>query len=335
MALGTTLDILGSKVTIRTLRNLLRRPYQERFFKELVKEVGVGVGPLSSTLRALVVQGVVEEATIGKQHFYKANLQNSLTKALYDLFSVERKLDIPSNLRAALDEFVSKLRSQSKENLLSVILFGSVATGTAKAGSDLDLLTVFNNIAAMPEGMHSQTELLNKFYRVTVQEHSFGRNDFLEAYQQGDDIIVNALAEGLVLYDNGFIMPLLSKPLPRPSASVAQQDLEEARKKIEDAKRNYRNESLDTTIMLLALAMSFGVRAYLIAKGEIPGSRHNLAMQMRKHSSANAKLLENLTAARNAAAHGIVHFDKDTVWKMLRECEDFVRQAFEETNRRL
>jgi uncharacterized protein (UPF0332 family)/predicted nucleotidyltransferase/DNA-binding HxlR family transcriptional regulator len=335
MALGTTLDILGSKVTIRTLRNLLRRPYQERFFKELVKEVGVGVGPLSSTLRALVAQGVVEEATIGKQHFYKANMQNSLTKALYDLFTVERRLDIPGNLRTALDEFILKLRSQSKENLLSVVLFGSVATGTAKAGSDLDLLLVFNNIAVMPNEMRSQTDALNRFYQVTVQEHSFGRSDFLEAYQQGDDIIVNALAEGLVLYDNGFIMPLLSKPLPRPSVSVAQQNLEEAREKIEDAKRNYRNESLDTTIMLLALAMSFSVRAYLITKGEIPGSRHNLAKQMRKYDHANAKLLEDLTTARNAAAHGIVHFDKDTVWNMLRECEDFVRQAFEEANRRL
>jgi hypothetical protein len=81
--------------------------------------------------------------------------------------------------------------------------------------------------------------------------------------------------------------------------------------------------------------MSFGVRAYLIVKGEIPGSRHNLAMQMRKYDRTNAKLLEDLTTARNAAAHGMVHFDKDRVWRMLRDCEDFVRQAFEEADRSL
>jgi len=332
--LGTALDrILGSKVTVRTLRSMLRRPYQERFFKELVKEVGAGVGPLSSTLGALVAHGIVEEKTVGKQHFYKANLQNSLTRSLYDLFSVERKLDIPENLRAALDEFVSNLRRRSKENLLSVVLFGSVATGKEKAGSDLDLLLVFNGTRARPGEIRSQIDSLSKFYQVLVQEHSFSRNEFLEAYGLGDDLVINALADGLVLYDNGFLIPLLSKPLPRPSAAVAMQNLQEARKKIEDAKRNYRDESLDTAVMLLALAMSFAVRAYLITKGETPGSWHDLAPQIRKYSHANAKLLENLTRARDAAAHGRISFEKDTVWKMLRECEDFVRQAFEESSR--
>jgi len=332
--LGTVLDaILGSKVTVRTLRSLLRRPYQERFFRELVKEVGVGVGPLSSALKALVAYGLVEERIVGKQHFYKANLQNSLTMSLYDLFGVERKLDIPGNLRAALDEFVSKLRGQSKENLHSAVLFGSVATGRAKAGSDLDLLLVFNGTQARPGEVRSQIDSLGKFYQVLVQEHSFSRSEFLEAYSLGDDLVVNALADGLVLYDDGFLIPLLSKPLPRPSATVAMQNLEEARKKIEDAKRNYREESLDTAVMLLALAMSLAVRAYLILKGETPGSRHDLALQIRKYSRANAKLLENLTTARNAAAHGRISFEKDTVWKMLRECEDFVRQALEESSR--
>jgi len=325
--------ILGSKVTVRTLRSLLRRPYQERFFRELVKEVGVGVGPLSSALKALVAYGLVEERIVGKQHFYKANLQNSLTMSLYDLFGVERKLDIPGNLRAALDEFVSKLRGQSKENLHSAVLFGSVATGRAKAGSDLDLLLVFNGTQARPGEVRSQIDSLGKFYQVLVQEHSFSRSEFLEAYSLGDDLVVNALADGLVLYDDGFLIPLLSKPLPRPSATVAMQNLEEARKKIEDAKRNYREESLDTAVMLLALAMSLAVRAYLILKGETPGSRHDLALQIRKYSRANAKLLENLTTARNAAAHGRISFEKDTVWKMLRECEDFVRQALEESSR--
>jgi len=331
--MGTTLDILGSKVAIRTLRSLLRKPYQERFFKELVKEVGVGVGPLSSTLRALVAHGLVEEKMIGKRHFYKANLQDSLGRSLYDLFSIERKLDIPGNLRAALDEFVSKLRNQSEEKLLSAVVFGSVATGRAKAGSDLDLLLVFDRAATRSGEVRSQIDSLSKFYQIIVQEHSFSRNEFLEAYRLGDDLVINALADGLVLYDDGFVIPLLSKPLPRPSASVAKQDLEEARKKVEDAKRNYRDASMDTAIMLLQLAMSFAVRAYLITKGETPGSRHNLAVQMRKYSPANAKLLENLTRARNEVVHGRISFEKDAVWKMLRECEDFVRHTFEDSSR--
>ncbi len=326
-------EVLGSKVTVKALRSLLRRPYQERFFKELVKEVGVGVGPLSATLKALVAQGVVEEKIVGRQHFYKANLQNSLTRSLYGLFSVERKLEIPGELRTALDEFVTKLRGQSKENLLSAVLFGSVATGRAKLESDLDLFLVFKGTPARTGEIRSQLDSVSRFYQVLVQEHSFTRNEFLEAYGLGDDLVINALAEGLVLYDDEFLISLLSKPLPRPSTTVAMQNLEEARKKIEDAKRNYRDESLDTVVMLVTLAMSLAVRAYLILRGETPGSRHDLALQIRKYSYANGKLLENLTRTRNAAAHGDISFEKDTVWKMLKECEDFVRQAFEESSR--
>ena len=325
--------VLGSKVTVKALRSLLRRPYQERFFKELVKEVGVGVGPLSATLKALVAQGLVEERIVGKQHFYKANLENSLARSLYGLFSVERKLEIPGDLRAALDEFVTKLRRQSKENFLSAVLFGSVATGRAKPESDLDLLLVFKGTPARTGEIRSQLDSVSRFYQVLVQEHTFTRNEFLEAYGLGDDLVINALAEGLVLYDDEFLISLLSKSLPRPSTTVAMQNLEEARKKIEDAKRNYREESLDTAVMLVALAMSLAVRAYLILRGETPGSRHDLALQMRKYSHANAKLLENLTRARDAAAHGGISCEKDTVWKMLKECEGFVREVFEESSR--
>lgn len=326
--------VVGSKVAVKTLRSLLRRPYRERFFKELVKEVGVGVGPLSRTLKVLVAEGIVEERIVGKQHFYKANLENSLTISLFDLFGVERKLEIPANLRVALEEFVAKLRSQSKENLLSAVLFGSIAAGYARRGSDLDLLLVFNEAPKQTAETRSQLDSVTRFYQVLVQEHIFTRNEFLEAYGLGDDLVVNAFADGLVLYDSGFLIPLLSKPLPRPSSTVAMQNLEEARKKIEDAKRNYRDGSLDTAVMLLALAAASAARAHLILKGEIPGSRHDLALQIRKYSRANARLLENLTRARNAAAHARTFFEKESVWKMLKECEEFVRQAFEESSRR-
>jgi predicted nucleotidyltransferase/uncharacterized protein (UPF0332 family) len=325
--------ILGSKVTVKTLRTLLRRPYQERFFKELVKEVGVGVGPLSSALRILVSQGLVEERIVGKQHFYKANLQNSFTRSLYNLFSVERKLEIPANLRIALDEFVTKLRDQAKANLLSVVLFGSVASGRAKPESDIDLLLVFNGVQPQSSEIRLELDSVSKFYQVLVQEHSFTRREFLDAYGLGDDLIINALAEGLVLHDDELIIPLLSRPLPRPSTAVAIQNLDEARKKIEDAKRNYRDESLDTAVMLLALAASFAARAYLILKGETPRSRHDLSLQIRKYSEVDAKLLDNLTRARNAAAHGSKPLEKETVWKMLKECEDLVRQALEQSSR--
>ncbi len=325
--------VLGYKVAIKALRSLLRRPYRERFFRELVKEVGVGVGPLRRAVKVLVDQAIIGERIVGKQHFYKANFENMLTRSLFDLFTLERKLEIPANLRTALEEFLARLRKQSKENLLSVMLFGSVATGAATPESDLDLLLIFNEPPLEINDARSQLDTVTRFYQVMVQEHTFTRNEFLEAYEVGDDLVINALADGLVLYDTGFVIPLLSKPLPRPSSTVAVQNLDEARKKIEDAKRNYREGSLDTTVMLLVLAMSTAARGYLILKGEIPGSRRELAYQILKYDPASAKLFDNLIKARNVAAHSRASFEREAVWKMLKDIEGFVRRAFEESGR--
>jgi HEPN domain-containing protein len=152
-------------------------------------------------------------------------------------------------------------------------------------------------------------------------------------YSLGDDLIVNALAEGLVLHDTGFLIPLLSKPLPFPSSAVAVRHLEEARQKVEDAKRNFRAGSLDTTLELVGLAMSLACRGFIILKGELPGSRHNLASQMRKYSQTTAALLEDVSRARKKAAHAEAFADKESIWKMLRQCEDFVRRGLEESRR--
>jgi predicted nucleotidyltransferase len=325
--------VLGSKVAIKTLRSLLRRPYREWFFKELVKEVGVGVGPLANTMRELVARGIAEQRVVGKQHFYKANLENSLAKSLFDLFGMERKLEIPVNLRTALEEMIGRLTSDFENKLRSAILFGSVAAGTAGPESDLDLLLVFDESPKQIKEIQAQLDSASRFYEVLAQEHILTRNEFLEMYSLGDDLIVNALAEGVVLHDTGFLIPLLSKPLPFPSSAVGVRHLEEARQKIEDAKRNFRAGSLDTTLELVGLAMSLACRGFIILKGELPGSRHNLVSQMRKYSPAIGALLEDVSRARKKAPHTEASADKERIWKMLRQCEDFVRRGLEESRR--
>jgi len=325
--------ILGSKVTIKALRCLLRRPYREWFFKELVKDVEVGVGSLGRTLKELVARGVVQERVVGRQHFYKANLENLLARSLFDLFAAERRFEIPVNLRTALEEMIGRATGDSKDNLRSAILFGSAAVGTAGPESDLDLLLVFDESPRQIKELRTQLDSVSKFYGVLAQEHVLTKNEFLEMYSLGDDLIINALAEGVVLHDTGLLIPLLSKPLPSPSSAVGIRDLEEARRKIEDAKRNFRAGSLDTTLELVGLAMSLASRGYIILKGGLPGSRHNLASQMREYSPAIAALLNDLSRARNKAAHAKASVDRESIWRMLRQCEDFVRRGFEESRR--
>jgi hypothetical protein len=54
---------------------------------------------------------------------------------------------------------------------------------------------------------------------------------------------------------------------------------------------------------------------------------------MRKYSAESAALLDNVTKARNRTAHGKTSIGKERVWSMLKDCERFVKQSYEESRR--
>ena len=91
---------------------------------------------------------------------------------------------------------------------------------------------IFNDSPKDNKEIRAELDSVSEFYDTLAQEHIVTRNEFLEMYGYGDDLVTNALADGIILYDTGFLVPLLSKPLPLPSSRIALQNLEEARRKI-------------------------------------------------------------------------------------------------------
>jgi hypothetical protein len=66
-------------------------------------------------------------------------------------------MSIPERYRPALECAVHECRAFFGDNLRSVALFGSVARGTPRPDSDIDLLVVVDDA---PSGMHKRAELL-------------------------------------------------------------------------------------------------------------------------------------------------------------------------------
>jgi hypothetical protein len=54
---------------------------------------------------------------------------------------------------------------------------------------------------------------------------------------------------------------------------------------------------------------------------------------MRKYSIEFAALLDDVTKARNRATHAKISIGKEPVWRMLKDCERYVRQGYEESRR--
>lgn len=67
-------------------------------------------------------------------------------------------------MKKALREFVNKCREKFGENLISIVFFGSIIKGYAKADSDFDLLIVAKNLPDIKERFELVSKLETKIW---------------------------------------------------------------------------------------------------------------------------------------------------------------------------
>lgn len=112
-----------------------------------------------------------------------------------------------------LKDFIQILKERFKEDLISVILFGSVARGNAKKESDVDLCLIIKNLPksrfqrnrllssplADLREMHSYKELRTKGYFPDISPILYT----LEEIQDTKPIFLDMVEDGEILLDNG------------------------------------------------------------------------------------------------------------------------------------
>lgn len=144
-------DILGKEAKIKILRSLFDKPTSYTR-KELEEETGLSTGAVHSALKDLQRNEIVAELKgKGKKRFYKANKNgNPIVRSLSELFNQEkfseREESIPSHHWNRLAGVTKTLRKTLGDELLRVILFGSLARGEATPDSDIDLLIVLKEV---------------------------------------------------------------------------------------------------------------------------------------------------------------------------------------------
>jgi predicted nucleotidyltransferase len=70
-----------------------------------------------------------------------------------------KRIKIPENVELAIKEFVEACKEKFKENLVSIVLFGSYARGNFKETSDVDLLVIVKNL---PESVWERDKLIGE-----------------------------------------------------------------------------------------------------------------------------------------------------------------------------
>ena len=125
---------------------------------EISKQLKIGYRPAYNHITEMEKEQMVLVEKIGSSKQCKLNLANPKTRHLLESLDLAKKEEIYKEnpkLKSIIENLISKLTERYTSDVLSVVLFGSYAKGTATKQSDVDLMFIV-------------TDLKNKFLRESI-----------------------------------------------------------------------------------------------------------------------------------------------------------------------
>jgi predicted nucleotidyltransferase len=111
---------------------------ERRFYqRQLIRMLGAGTGAVQRELATLVEAGIVTRTVEGRQTYFQANAGSPVFAELRAL--IRKTFGAVEVLRNALQPLTGSIRL--------AFIYGSIAAGDEKAGSDIDLLVVGDKIS--------------------------------------------------------------------------------------------------------------------------------------------------------------------------------------------
>lgn len=173
-------QILSSKVRAEIFRLLFGVQATERHMRELEREAGCTIGPVQSELKKLLGLQLVTARRSGNRLYYKANREHPLYPEIHSL--VLKTSGLGDYLKECFKE---------RGDIALAFVFGSIATDSAGAASDIDLM-VIGDI-----GLRALSGVLADFKSVVgraVNPHVFAQAEFLKRKNEAEHFIVSLLA---------------------------------------------------------------------------------------------------------------------------------------------
>jgi predicted nucleotidyltransferase len=129
-------DALFTRTQQRVLGLLFGQPDKSFYATELMKRTGSGSGAAQRTLAKLETSGLVTVSRVGHQKHYQANPASALFHELHGI--VLKTVGLAEPLRRALAPLANEIKA--------AFVYGSVAKGTDRSQSDVDLLVLSDTL---------------------------------------------------------------------------------------------------------------------------------------------------------------------------------------------
>jgi predicted nucleotidyltransferase len=184
--------VLGSKSKIYILRIFHNHPTREFCLEDLRKILKRSTGTIHPPLSELADLGILNARRAGRTTLYTLNRSNPFVISVRKVFRTEKDF-----MRRAAEEFVRKI---SKDGIISVILFGSVARGESVTGSDIDLLVIYSkNRKIVEENVSSTAEDYSK-KGVYISPVYYSRREIADMARKYNSFVIRVQDEGRVLH---------------------------------------------------------------------------------------------------------------------------------------
>ena len=199
-------DYLGQKSKVTILRILHRGT--ELTGREIARKADLSPRAAQLALQELYAAGVVNRKAVGASYLFSLNRSRYVVEnILSPLFESER------GLAAAMIEELRK--ALPNKGIVSIIVFGSVARGENKQGSDLDVMIVVGNSLNVRKIAAGAQDKGGKFlakFGMMLSPHVIRRRDFISRFDRKDKLIRNVIKEGRVIVGKHFEEVLAHDP---------------------------------------------------------------------------------------------------------------------------
>ncbi|MCJ7817075.1 MAG: nucleotidyltransferase domain-containing protein [Candidatus Aenigmarchaeota archaeon] len=199
-------NLVGSGSKVKILRLFYEYPNREFSTKEVFIDTGVGFGYGLKCLNNLQESGILGMKKVGKQKRYFLNKENKLYPVLLELFKTESESfpKISYRNRGILADIIERL---DKETL---ILFGSVAAGTATRESDLDMLVVYDE-PKRKNYIERSVRQLSKNNKVKIQAIVLDREKLKLMLEKKSELLKSISREKVFLRGDKKILEMIER----------------------------------------------------------------------------------------------------------------------------
>ncbi|MEM7054144.1 MAG: nucleotidyltransferase domain-containing protein [Pseudomonadota bacterium] len=175
-------DALFSGTRQKLLGLLFGQPEREYSLSELIRLARAGSGAVQREIARLVDSGLISVQTQGRLKRYRANSESPIFE---ELCAISRKILRPG-------EQIAKALEPVQDQIEIALLYGSVAKGTDRADSDIDLLLVSDTL--MLEEVFEHLQPAERELGRTIHPTLYTSAEYAQRKQQTSGFVPAVLA---------------------------------------------------------------------------------------------------------------------------------------------